>query len=130
MACDLSGATSGPTGGFNNKINTTAPPNAGKILEFTYTPSGARMRTDVAALQQYNFSIYPNPAQNKITIQSGVNKALVIEVFNMVGARVKAIRTSGSRFDVDLKGLANGTYSVRVSDNQGKVYMIQKVVKQ
>jgi hypothetical protein len=131
LACDLSGATSGPTGGFNSKYNAPAPPNAGKILEFTYIPSSARMRTNVAALQQFNFSLYPNPVQNKITIQSNAfNKAVVIEVFNMVGAKVKTIRTSGSRFDVDLKGLSSGTYSVRVSDNQGKVYMMQKIVKQ
>jgi aldose sugar dehydrogenase len=132
LACDLSGATSGPTGGFNSKYNAPTPPNAGKIIEFTYTGgSSLRLRTDVAALQQFNFSLYPNPAQNRITIQStGFNKAVVIEVFSMVGAKVKTIRTSGSRFDVDLKGLSSGTYSVRISDNQGKVYMIQKVVKQ
>lgn len=130
VACDLSGATSGPTGGFNNKINTTAPPNAGKILEFTYTGPAARMRTDVVALQQTHFSIYPNPAQNKVTLQTDINKAVVIEVFNMVGAKVKTIRATGNRFDIDLKGLTKGTYSVRVSDNQGKVYTVQKVVKQ
>jgi PQQ-dependent dehydrogenase (s-GDH family) len=130
VACDLSGATSGPTGGFNNKINTTTPPNAGKILEFTYTGAAARMRTDMAGLQQNNFSLYPNPAQNRIIIQSSVNKAVVIEIFDMLGARVKIISTSGSRFDVDLKGLASGTYSVRVSDKRGKVFMMQKLVKQ
>jgi PQQ-dependent dehydrogenase (s-GDH family) len=129
VACDLSGATSGPTGGFNNKINTATPPNAGKILEFTYTGAAARMRTGMAGLPQNNFSLYPNPAQNKITIQSGVNKAVVIEIFNMLGARVKIISASGSRFDVDLKGLASGTYSVRVSDRQGKVFMMQKIIK-
>jgi DNA-binding beta-propeller fold protein YncE len=130
VACDLSGATSGPTGGFNNKINTTTPPNAGKILEFTYTGAAARMRTDMAGLQQNNFSLYPNPAQNRIIIQSSVNKAVVIEIFDMLGARVKIISTSGSRFDVDLKGLASGTYSVRVSDKRGKVFMMQKIMKQ
>lgn len=133
VACDLSGATSGPTGGFNNKLNTTTPPNAGKILEFSYTGNiASRMRTDIMLEEQsFNFNIYPNPAQNKITIQTGaVNKAVVIEVFNMVGVKVKTIRTSGNRFDIDLRGLASGIYSVRVSDNQGKVHMIQKVVKQ
>jgi PQQ-dependent dehydrogenase (s-GDH family) len=129
VACDLSGATSGPTGGFNNKINTTTPPNAGKILEFTYTGAAARMRTDLAGLQQNNFSLYPNPAQNRIIIQSSVNKAVVIEIFDMLGARVKIISTSGSRFDVDLKGLTSGTYSVHVSDRQGKVFMMQKIIK-
>ena len=131
VACDLSGATSGPTGGFNSKYNAPTPPNAGKILEFTYTGPAARIATNINGALRNKFSLYPNPAQNRITIQSGAfNKAVVIEVFNMVGSKVKTIRTSGSRFDVDLKGLAKGIYSVRVSDNQGKVLMLQKVVKQ
>ena len=131
VACDLSGATSGPTGGFNNKINTTTPPNAGKILEFTYTgTTGARLRTDIVA-QQFNFSLYPNPARNSVTIQTGnFNKPVIVEVYNMVGSKVRLMKASGNQFEVDLKGLSKGVYSVRVSDAAGKVWMIQKLIKQ
>ena len=131
VACDLSGATSGPTGGFNNKINTTTPPNAGKILEFTYTgTTGARLRTDIVA-EQFNFSLYPNPARNSVTIQTGnFNKPVIVEVYTMVGSKVRMMKASGNQFEVDLKGLSKGVYSVRVSDAAGKVWMIQKLIKQ
>jgi DNA-binding beta-propeller fold protein YncE len=131
VACDLSGATSGPTGGFNNKINTTTPPNAGKILEFTYTGSaGARLRTDEIA-EQFNFTLYPNPASNSVTIQAGnFNKTMIGEVYDILGAKVRAVRASGNSFVIDLNGLSKGVYSVRVSDVNGKVWMIQKLIKQ
>ena len=131
VACDLSGATSGPTGGFNNKINTTTPPNAGKILEFTYTgTTGARLRTDIVA-EQFNFTLYPNPARNSVTIQTGnFNKPVIVEVYTMVGSKVRMMKASGNQFEVDLKGLSKGVYSVRVSDAGGKVWMIQKLIKQ
>jgi PQQ-dependent dehydrogenase (s-GDH family) len=131
VACDLSGATSGPTGGFNNKINTTTPPNAGKILEFTYTgASGARLRTDVIA-EQFNFTLYPNPANNSVVIQANnFNKPMIGEVYDILGAKVKSVKASANSFVINLNGLSKGVYSVRVSDMSGKVWMIQKLIKQ
>jgi DNA-binding beta-propeller fold protein YncE len=133
VACDLSGATSGPTGGFNNKLNTTTPPNAGKILEFTYIGNIAlRMRTNIISEEQsFNFSLYPNPAHNTVTVQTGnINKSTIVEVYNIVGSKLKTIKSSANRFDIDLKGLPKGVYSVRVSDVQGKVWMVQKLIRQ
>jgi DNA-binding beta-propeller fold protein YncE len=131
VACDLSGATSGPTGGFNNKINTTTPPNAGKILEFTYTgTSGARLRTDVIA-EQFNFTLYPNPANNSVVIQANnFNKPMIGEVYDILGAKVKSVKASANSFVINLNGLSKGVYSVRVSDMSGKVWIIQKLIKQ
>jgi hypothetical protein len=133
VACDLSGATSGPTGGFNNKLNTTTPPNAGKILEFTYIGNIAlRMRTNIISEEQsFNFSLYPNPAHNTVTVQTGnINKSTIVEVYNIVGSKLKTIKSSANRFDIDLKGLPKGVYSVRVSDVQGKVWMVKKLIRQ
>jgi PQQ-dependent dehydrogenase (s-GDH family) len=133
VACDLSGATSGPTGGFNNKLNTTTPPNAGKILEFTYIGNIAlRMRTNIISEEQsFNFSLYPNPAHNTVTVHTGnINKSTIVEVYNIVGSKLKTIKSSANRFDIDLKGLPKGVYSVRVSDVQGKVWMVKKLIRQ
>jgi len=132
VACDLSGATSGPTGGFNNKINTTAPPNAGKILEFTYTGPAARMGTGVPIVAQaLKYRMYPNPTNRNITIEFSGNevKTMVTEVYNMVGMKVKAISSYKNKFDVDMKGLPAGIYSVRVSDAKGNVLLIEKIIK-
>ncbi len=135
VACDLSGATSGPTGGFNNKLNTTTPPNAGKILEFTYNGpvNTARMRTDLAVMEQAaRYKIYPNPTNRNITIElSGVEaKTRQTEVYNMIGLKVRSISSSKNKIDIDLKGLPAGIYSLRVLDAKGKLLLVQKIVKQ
>jgi len=132
VACDLSGATSGPTGGFNNKINTTAPPNAGKILEFTYTGPAARMPTGIPLVTQaLKYRMYPNPTNRNITIELSGNevKTIVTEVYNIVGMKVKATSNYKNKFDVDMKGLPAGIYSVRVLDANGKVLLIEKIIK-
>jgi len=135
LACDLSGATSGPTGGFNNKINSSTPPNAGKILEFTFTGSAspANVRNYIPMLEQLaKFKIYPNPTNGRITFELGSAelKGVVIEVYDLVGMKVKTVRASKTKFDLDLKQFPAGVYSVRVSDMKGKLITTQKVIKQ
>jgi aldose sugar dehydrogenase len=135
VACDISGATSGPTGGFNNKINTATPPNAGKILEFTFTGSAnpSNVRSYIPLVEQLaNISVYPNPTTGATTFDLGFiqSKSLVVEVYNILGVRVKTIRTTKSQFNVDLKSFAAGVYSVRISDTKGKIITTEKIIKQ
>lgn len=136
VACDISGATSGPTGGFNNKINTTTPPNAGKILEFSFvnSTSPANVRSIVPSVEQLitSLNVYPNPTVGSTTFEIGLNeiKSMVVEVYNILGMRVKTMRTTKAKFDVDFKGLPAGTYSVRISDIKGKLITTEKIIKQ
>jgi hypothetical protein len=64
-------------------------------------------------------------------VQTGnINKSTIVEVYNIVGSKLKTIKSSANRFDIDLKGLPKGVYSVRVSDVQGKVWMVKKLIRQ
>lgn len=136
VACDISGATSGPTGGFNNKINSTTPPNAGKILEFTFTGSSspANVRSIMQLLEQSTTSVtvYPNPTSGNTSFEIGLNetKSLVVEVYNILGVKVKNMRTTKGKFNVDLGPFPTGAYSVRVSDTNGKLIAVEKIIKQ
>ena len=75
--------------------------------------------------------MYPNPTNRNITIEFSGNevKTMVTEVYNMVGMKVKAISSYKNKFDVDMKGLPAGIYSVRVSDAKGNVLLIEKIIK-
>ncbi len=64
-------------------------------------------------------NIYPNPAQNTLTIDLGKTSAegATIQVLNTLGQVVKTIgfnKTSGQNLTVDLSGLATGLYFVQV----------------
>ena len=60
-----------------------------------------------------------------VDIQSGVNRALSVNVVDMSGAvvsrQVVVVATPSSMVDIPLSGLARGMYFLRVSTPEGKV---------
>ena len=61
--------------------------------------------------------IYPNPAKDKVVVE-GV-KSIKVQVYNALGQVVKAVRGTN---EIDLSGLVDGVYLLRISDAEGKVY--------
>ncbi|SEQ03010.1 Ig-like domain-containing protein [Flavobacterium urocaniciphilum] len=66
-------------------------------------------------LTQLNF--YPNPVQNKlnITAKDVISK---VEVFNIIGQKVKVINTNSNEIQIDLSDLNTETYLVKVYSEQ------------
>ena len=61
-----------------------------------------------------NVSIYPNPAQNQITI-SGLNQESTIEIFNLSGMKLNTVTFNGTT-QLDLN-LASGMYLAKISSD-------------
>ena len=76
------------------------------------------------------FSIYPNPANENITISlSKPANNVAIEVYDMYGKLLMAeVSKSGKQIDLSIADLSSGTYLLRVID-QGKTHK-QLFVKQ
>ena len=68
--------------------------------------------------------IYPNPANNLVHI-NGV-EAAEVQVYNALGQVVKTVRGTN---DIDVSGLAEGVYLLRMTDKEGNSYL-EKIVKQ
>ena len=68
--------------------------------------------------------LYPNPAKDIIKIE-GIEVAEV-EVYNALGQRVKMVQSTN---EIDLSGLVDGVYMLRITDAEGKVYT-NKITKQ
>ena len=68
--------------------------------------------------------LYPNPAKDIIKIE-GIEVAEV-EVYNALGQRVKMVQSTN---EIDLSGLVEGIYMLRITDAEGKVYT-NKITKQ
>jgi large repetitive protein len=78
-----------------------------------------------------NFSIIPNPADGKISIQHpGISGDLQIEILNLQGEVLQSIQTTnaGGAIQLDLSGFAQGIYYIRVSG--GGQSGVQKIVIQ
>jgi len=70
--------------------------------------------------------IYPNPAKSKVTIM-GTNMNS-IEIFNLIGQRVKVIKKQSDQYVINTSSLSRSIYFVRIYTNKG--YTTKKLVVQ
>jgi hypothetical protein len=73
-----------------------------------------------------DLKIYPNPATNKITIES-LQKA-TIEILNIQGQLLKTITTTGNKTNIDVSAFPIGMYFVKVKTEKG--IEVKKFIKE
>ena len=89
---------------------------------------------DVKATTLETLSLYPNPAQNEVFINSPAITLnnIKIEIFNIEGQILKTIsnfkKIQDNKMSFDVTNLSSGTYLIRINVN-GKAY-IKKIVKE
>lgn len=132
LACDASGQTSGPTGGFNN--GGTPPPNAGSILEYSYAGTILALPEEPTSLPVRTATIrtYPNPVTDNfvITISEAVLRPYHIEIFDALGTRLRTYTSVKHETIADLSGLKAGMYVITVTNAYGQRIATEKIVKQ
>ena len=116
VACDISGQTSGPTGSFNG--GGTPPPNAGRILEFSYTGSLLALNGDSLYTYRRNTSIKisPNPASNILQVQSitNVSKPLHYKIYDLTGKLLLTGSSNNDNFTINVQRLTAGLYILKL----------------
>jgi PQQ-dependent dehydrogenase (s-GDH family) len=124
VCTDNSGSTSVPTGGF-----TSAPPNPGRILVFTYNGS-ARMADPKNLLTGAGkFTVYPIPASNEITIASTDGKQFAsMELITVNGNIVNRTKGLSNAQKLNVSALPSGIYYVRIYGLNKELLDVQKVV--
>ena len=82
---------------------------------------------DVAEMGSMKQSVgcYPNPANGVVRIEGVV--ADEVQVYNALGQLVKTVRGTN---EVDLSGLVDGVYMLRITDSEGKSHTARLVVKE
>jgi PQQ-dependent dehydrogenase (s-GDH family) len=129
VACDSSGATSGPTGG-----TTTTPANPGSILEFTYVPPTSGFYTKKvipAEVDDKSIDVYPNPANSYFIVYNyaGVENRK-IELLDLNGRIVSRKNSSSLTTRIETGALSSGFYILNITDSKGKTIRKQKMVIQ
>ena len=95
----------------------------GNEIVMKYTdPSGLDNNT----FSETNFDLYPNPATKSLTIETSKNAT--VEIVNMQGQLVKAIPNISNKTSIDISGLQDGMYFVKLTTDEGSV--VRKFVKE
>lgn len=68
------------------------------------------------APQNREFSFYPNPAKDKLTIRYHAKENITIDIYNVLGSKVKSVTLSGFETDINIGDLQNGLYFIRFKD--------------
>ncbi|MDD4149004.1 MAG: Ig-like domain-containing protein [Bacteroidales bacterium] len=68
-------------------------------------------------------TVYPNPANNLITVTNAENENIII--LNMLGEIVANINNATSNQTIDISNLSNGTYFVKVNSEVFKIIVVK-----
>ncbi|MEP6583170.1 MAG: PQQ-dependent sugar dehydrogenase [Ginsengibacter sp.] len=130
VACDISGQTSGPSGSFNG--GGTPPPNAGRILEFSYTGPLLSISNDslYAFRRNNSIKISPNPARNFLNIKTinNTNKPLHYKMYDAAGKLLLAGSSNNNDFSIDIKKLTAGVYIIKLYNAYYRNLVTEKIV--
>jgi choice-of-anchor B domain-containing protein len=68
--------------------------------------------------EKNNFKLTPNPADNFVSIESSIHKIEDIEVFDMIGKKVRTINNlNTNRINIDIQDLNSGIYFIKVNNS-------------
>lgn len=70
-----------------------------------------------ASRKSNDFRIFPNPAKDQISVRFTTREAVAIDIYNMLGAKVKTVIHNGQETDINIGDLQNGVYFLRMKDS-------------
>ena len=85
--------------------------------------------TSAAAISSNATSIYPNPAVNEVTINTGTDVSVSVSISDMNGTVVFAGKTTGASTTISTSSLAAGNYVVVLSSDANIIQKTLTVIK-
>lgn len=80
--------------------------------------------------KQFEFSVFPIPASEKVSVRSGLNGEIKITIYDLKGAKIlsKNILQGNESTEIDLTQYPAGTYSLELKHVESGVSMIKQIV--
>ena len=78
--------------------------------------------------RQSSITIFPNPTQGQLTIESGELNISTIEILGVFGENIERIYPNEKNKIIDISHLPSGIYFARIQTNEGVI--MQKIIKQ
>ena len=67
--------------------------------------------------QNKDFSFYPNPAKDELVLKYNSKENFQVEIFNILGSKVKTFSLYGGQTTVNIQDLESGIYFLRFKDD-------------
>ena len=94
-------------------------PDAEDLMEIPQTDSGNN-----------SLSIFPNPAENTVTINNTLySEKLILKIYTADGKLIERAPITIDNFTKDISGFKAGTYIFRIEDRKGNLKAAEKIVK-
>lgn len=102
---------------YNNKLYFAGSATGGSFQLWSYEPVVTEVNETNHLLS--NISIYPNPANGKITIDLSDSNTptATIKLMNIMGETILVEQTNESKSQLDLSSVPNGIYLIQVQTN-------------
>ena len=131
LAIDSSGSTSGPTGGFSGASVSTKTP--GHILRMVYLPFPLELQNNPIPRQKDKINttaVFPNPATDHLEVicRDLLKQPFRVSLYDMSGRTVLTENFTSSHFIVSLGNIPAGLYIFKLTDGDGAVVTIQKIL--
>ena len=105
------------TDGFTNRVIT--------VIDAETLPAvcweSCELCPDFVNETSNTISVYPNPSNGNIRINSSLALPYNVEVFDLSGRKVQDMKVFQNNTDINLENLAKGAYQIRVSNNYNSV---------
>ena len=73
-------------------------------------------------------SVYPNPAKDKLTIESSISTLINYDIINLMGQSVYSSQLNAGKTTIDISAFAKGIYTIKLYSEKGNV--VKKFVKE
>lgn len=79
----------------------------------------------------YSFQVFPNPVQNKITINCSIKEG-VLKLTSLQGKNLRQLKLNSQqeKYMLDVEDLASGLYLITLENSVGEVMLTKKVMKE
>jgi len=95
---------------------------------YTYSRTISEMITGIdEADQNMHAAIYPNPANESVTIELPEYRNAIAELLNAEGQLIRSVQLNGMMTQIQTSDLANGFYFVKISGPEG--FTVKKLLK-
>lgn len=98
-------------------------------VDFGFFNPADTSTTNVTFENEHWIQVYPNPAQNELTIRGNLSQ-YKIELIDLVGQSFGEIDAQGMEYRMDISMLPKGLYFIKVMNKSSNLIEIKKIVKQ